>query len=219
MKIEVQLQAKSIKVFFGALAILLLLFPQQVSGSFSMYFWILYIGGFMISSNAFSDLHTTDKAYFYLTLPCSNLERLLSKWLYTSIGYALSILIFYYLFVTLLSPINLLIFRREIVPLNIFDANLWINIGKYVILQSIVLLGAITFKRQILIKTALAFGSLLLILSIFTFIVTLLFCPHCNQEGFIFFSLLQDGHFIFWLVVAPICWYMTYLRLTEYELK
>lgn len=219
MQNDIKLQTKTILVAAVTLIIFFALIPFHVTGTSEAYFLILYIGGFIITSHAFNDLHDRQKAHSFLILPCSNLERFLNKWLLTSISYAMALLVIYYLFSWLSVSINLLIFNNQIYPLDIFQTDLWLGIGKYIILQSIVLLGAIIFKKHTLLKTALVIGCFFLIFSLFSAIIAWSFCPNCMQGLFMLRTTLQGAHFVFWLILAPICWYLTYLRLTKYELK
>ncbi len=215
---DLRIHAKTILIASAALVVCFALLPFHVTGNSASYFFILYTGGFIISSSAFNDLHDNLKAHLYLTLPCSNLERFLNKWLLTSIGYAIGLLIVYYLFSLLSSAVNLMAYNQRVNPLNILQPDLWIGIGKYIILQSVVFLGAIIFKKQALLKTTLAVGGFFLALSVFSVMISWMFCPNCIQTGFIIYSLMQGGYFLFWVVAAPFCWYLTYLRLSEREL-
>src|SRR5437870_5174244 len=94
---DLRLQTKTILITAITVAVFLALLPFHVTGSPDAYFLILYIGGFIVTSMAFNELHDRNKAHYYLTLPCSNLERFLNKWLLTSIGYAIGTLLIYYL--------------------------------------------------------------------------------------------------------------------------
>src|SRR5579872_6599748 len=169
---DLRSHSKTILIFAVALLVFFLITPFEVTNSPDVYLAILYIGGFIISSFAFKDCHHPQKAYLYLMLPCSNFERFLSKWLLTSIGYAIILLAVYYLclllhFVMLLSWVNFGVFHYHIYLMDIFQISLWISIAKYIILQSVILLGAMTFKKYALIKTALVLGCYFLLLNIF----------------------------------------------------
>lgn len=216
---DLRLNKKMILIVALTLIVFFALMPFHVTGTASVYFAILYIGGFIITSSAFNDLHQYPKAYLSLMLPCSNLERFLSKWLLTSIGYALGVLIIYYLFSLISVAVNILLIHRTIYPLDILQPTLWIGIGKYIILQSIVLLGAITFKRYALIKTALAIGCFFLALGFLSTIIAWIFFPNYFPAWTLLSNAITGSYFFFWIILAPFCWYITYLRITEYELS
>ncbi|OGT50349.1 MAG: hypothetical protein A3E53_01190 [Gammaproteobacteria bacterium RIFCSPHIGHO2_12_FULL_39_24] len=205
----------------AAFIVILALLPFHFSGSADAYSWMLYIGGFMITNRAFNEMHDHRKACAYLTLPCSNLERFLSKFLLTTVIFAIVLLVVFYACSMLSVITNTLFFHHAI---NIFDLTsigLWIGIGKYIVLQSIFLLGAAYFQKHSITKTTLALGCLFIVLAILLFLFSWVTCPSCSQSGL--FDLISKSfngvYFIFWIVVAPICWLITYVRIAESEIK
>ncbi len=186
----------------------------------ALYTFILYIGGFIMTSRAFKELHDPELAYHYLTLPCSNLERFLSKWFITSIGYALGLIGLAYLYNLGHITIGFGLFRHAPNLLTAFDLSLWQSITNYMILHSIVFLGAVVFKRYCLLKSALFIGCLLLVLSYFTASISLHFIPlwtpaTLQNIG----TAAQTFGTAFWIVLAPFCWIVTYLRIKECEIN
>lgn len=218
---ELRLYSKTILIVAATVAVFLTLLPFEASAGTSTYFVILYVGGFIITSFAFNDLHDRRKAHLFLMLPCTNLEKFLSKWLLTTLGYAMGLLLLCCIFSLLSMVINFLLLKSVVPFFDILQSGLWIGIGKYIILQSIVLLGAIIFKKYVLIKTALFIGCLLLLISIFSIMAAWVFCHDCVFSGLssVMQMIFKGGHFLFWIVLAPFCWYITYLRLTESELR
>ncbi len=216
---DISLQSKNILIVAITLIVLLALLPFHITNNLATYYLILYVGGFIISSFAFGDYHDPGKAFLSLTLPCSNLERFLSRWILTSVIYAIGLLVLYYLFSLISYMINTWVYHQPFQLINILQPELWIEIGTYIVLQSVILLGAITFRKYVLIKTMLVIGCFSLALSIFTGLTTWVFCPNCLQEG-IYVHLTTQGHdFLFWLIAAPFFWIVTYLRLNEIELR
>lgn len=216
---DLRLHSKNIMIVAATLIVFFALVPYHVTSNTTAYFSILYIGGFIISSFAFADYHDPRKAFLFLTLPCTNLERFLSKWLSTTVMFSIGLLSFYYLFSLLSYSINLLVYHQQMQLLDISQPALWVGIGKYITLQSVVLLGAITFKKYALIKTGLTIGCILLVFSLVMALLTWIFCPNCILNG-IAYNLSSKGHdFIFWLIAAPLFWVVTYLRLNEIELR
>src|SRR5579872_5309262 len=96
-------------------AIALLIFFSLFAFS---YFFVLYVGGLTLTSMAFYDVHDKQKAHLFLMLPCSNLERWLSKWFLTSIGYIVGTLLVYW--------ISLLVTSN---PLDFTPSYIWLGIG------------------------------------------------------------------------------------------
>lgn len=220
LKNDLRLQKKPIGIVAAILILFSIMMPIGIYQDFSDYFMMLYLGGFIITSFAFSDLHNYPKAHLFLTLPCSNLERFLNKWILTSIGYALTLLGFYCFLSFLSSIANLFIHQQTIRIIDLSQPDLWIGIYKYIILQSVVFLGAITFKRYVLIKTALTIGLLFLAFSIFLLAINaIMLFPYYNQIELLLNTTHTLAHFIFWFLLAPFCLIITYFRLTEYELN
>ena len=213
----IELKSESKNIFTYSMTILLFLVFVHAN-KLGTYFFILYTGGFILTSRIFNDMHNPQKSYLFLMLPCSNLERFMSKWLLSSIGYALGTLLLCYLVSFLLAAINLFTDKH---PLDLFDASLWIGIWKYVILQSVLLLGAITFKSHSFMKTLLVLGCFFLVISLFSLFVTIIFFfpGHLDQGASMIEGSLYGWNFAFWVALAPVCWYITYLRIAEYELK
>jgi hypothetical protein len=186
----------------------------------TVYAFTLYIGGFILTSRSFKELHNSELAYHYLTLPCSNLERFLSKWLITSIGYALALVALVYLFTTMHTALIFVLWHKAPVSTSIFDPTLWQTIGTYIVLHSMVFLGAVFFKRYCLLKTALFLGCLMLTLSYFVGYTTLHLYPYWVSTAVANFDpIVKLVSISFWFVLAPFCWAVTYVRISEYEIN
>ncbi len=187
----------------------------------SLYSTVLFIGGLMMTSRSFKDLHAPEVAYHYLTLPCSNFERFFSKWVVTSIGYAVALLILFCFYSVLIMAAHYTLFSHATPIVNLFDSFYWHSIKTYMVLHSIVFLGSIVFKRYCLLKTSLFIGCLFFVTGLFagsiSFHLFSLWTPFAVQITN-FDSLVKIGFTLFWLAIAPFCWVVTYYRLKEYEL-
>lgn len=188
--------------------------------SLNHYFFVLFVGGFILTSHAFKDLHQTELAYSYLTLPCSNFERFLSKWLLTSVGYALGLLALFYIFVIARMGLNFAIFHNDFTLPDLFNTTFLHSLSNYIVLHSIVFLGAVVFRRYCLLKTALSVGCIFLVFGYITTLVGLKFYafwePVMMQN---LTYLVHVAYFSFWAVLAPFCWIVTYLRINEAEIN
>jgi len=220
MKIDVVTHKKTILLTAITIALALVLFPVHVTSTPSTYFFLLFAGGFIITGFSFKDLHQPQKAHQYLTLPASHLEKWTSKWLLTSVIYAIALFVVYYGFALLGLVVNQFIFNKVLILFNPLTPAIWITICKYIILQSIVLLGAVIFKKNVLIKLALCLGALMFVVSTLTMLFTQLFCPQCNIGGVmqLVTVTMKGAHFLFWVALAPFCWIVSYLRLKEAEI-
>jgi len=72
--------------------------PEFVDFHFLWYPLLLLFGGIIYTSRSFSELDEKTGAHHYLTLPASTLEKFTSKWLITSIGYALVFTVTYWMY-------------------------------------------------------------------------------------------------------------------------
>lgn len=221
IKIDIITHKKNILVTSAAFIAILALIPFHVSASIDVYYFILYIGGFMITNRAFNEMHDQRKAVAYLTLPCSNFERFLSKFLLTTVFFALALLAIFYSFSLLSVITNALFFHRSVGSFNLHSMMLWVVIGKYIILQSVFLLGAAYFQKNAVTKTTLVLCCFFIALAMLSFLFTWIICPACNQGSLVnLFSISLHGfYFIFWIALAPICWFITYVRVSESEIK
>lgn len=216
---DLLLHRKAILIVAATIFVFSLLLPELMAADQVVYFIILYGVGFVISSFAFNEVHETRKAYLWLMLPSSSLEKFVSRWFLTSVIFALGSLIVYYVFSYLILLFFALINKQNVSMPLFFDASLWLGIGKYIILQSIILLGAISFNRFTLIKTALSLGCIFVAISLIVLAMVGLFYSFSHNAFAPFLRATIEGwHFIFWIALAPFCWYLTYLKLTESEL-
>jgi len=120
-----------------------------------MYSTFLLLGGFIVTSLAFSDLHDERKGMFYLSLPGSILEKYLSRLLQTSVLWAIGATVVYFVASLIGAGISELLFGGShggYFPLTLADLDIVLN---YLVMQSIFLFGSIYFKKSAFIKTVL----------------------------------------------------------------
>lgn len=116
---------------------------------------LLFFGGFIVTSLAFREARQNGSAAFYLTLPASLFEKLASKLLVTSVGFALGSLVFYTATAAVSEGINTLIFGTSHGFFNPFDPTVLKAVALYLLAQSVYLLGSIWFKKFAFVKTVL----------------------------------------------------------------
>jgi hypothetical protein len=201
---------------------------------------LMFIGGFVFASLAFRELHQGEQSYFYLNLPASPLEKLISKLLVTSVGYALGALIFYSLVSLLSEGINHLVFGYGHPLFNPVSREVLLSVAVYLVTQSIFLLGSVYFRRLAFLKTVVAWNVFAIGTAILAGLITWLifrgvYFEYLTPEARGAFDSLADaGRFealledtgqgfwlalriLFWAVLAPVCWIITYFRLREKE--
>jgi hypothetical protein len=203
---------------------------------------LMYIGGFVFTSLAFRELHQGEQSYFYLNLPASSLEKLISKLLVTSVGYAIGALVFYSLVSLLSEGVNRLIFGYGHPLFNPVSREVLFSVAVYLVTQSIFLLGSVYFRKLAFLKTVIAWNVFAIGTAILVGLTTwLIFRGVYLEDGLLrpearaaLESLAETGRFealledigrgfwltlkiLFWGVLAPVCWIITYFRLRETE--
>ena len=131
-------------------------------------FSVIFIGGYIFTSIGFNELHTPDKAYQYLTLPATTLEKLLSVWLLTSFIYiAISLILIG--IIALLGNLFALAIGAGTQGINALkQIPIFTLIGIYLITQTVFLLGSCYFRKNNFLKTLLTLFVFGLVLSIYT---------------------------------------------------
>ncbi len=132
---------------------------------------LLYIlGGLLITSSIFNELHNAGSASQLFTLPAGTFEKFFAAWF---LSYLCFTVIAFILIVLIHTILGLTIDIPEIaVNLNITDMNLFSQILSYTTYHSIFLLGAVYFRKNNFTKTAL---SIILFLSSLGIIFIILF--------------------------------------------
>ena len=181
IKRQIQINLKTFWVSAGAITgILFMLYfltsleSKDLNEFFQgFYTFVLFLGGYIITSSVFKDMQSPERGYSYLLLPASTFEKFLSKLLLTTIGWIVSITVLYYIFSLFAGVFNVIIFKREFITFNPFNYEILRGIVIYIVTQSIFFLGAIYFKKNAFLKT-----NLLLCLC---FVYLLLFLHCCEQ--------------------------------------
>lgn len=158
---------------FGGVALIVFLTnldePDIFQGAFAI---ALIVGGLVFTSTIFADMHHPLQRFHYLTLPYSNLERFLSRYVLTGPLFYLYVLLAYFIFEAVASGLARLLVGASPPSFWPFqEAVLWMTAG-YFFLHSLMLTGAIYFRSYHLIKTALAWAVFCTVLGILQ-IVTL----------------------------------------------
>jgi hypothetical protein len=181
----------------------------------------LFLAGLIFTSKSLSELHSSQKAPGFLTLPASNLEKLLSIWLLTGPGFIL----FSTLTVLL---IRIIAFGFTPIPYSLEEGESWLTFHStqtamvYLLIQPVVLLGAVSFKSKPLLKTILTLLTALLTLGLFTAgLIWLLFGASRElQDAAIDFSIFIDKfHFKQLLSILSWIWAPFFMLVAYFKLK
>jgi len=153
----------------GAISFRQASFPNNALFLFFFYA-ILFVGGFILTSNIFHELHKPEKSIQYMTLPASNLEKLISAWLNSSVLIlALSLVVYYASFI-LAKLLALWWFDIEMPIFNIFVFFKKVCIA-YISIHSLFFFGAVYFKGKNFFKTLFSVFLLVLFFSIYHSII------------------------------------------------
>lgn len=190
------------------------------------YAFTLITGGFILSSLAFNDLSSTLRRSTYLTLPSSTLEKFISMWFLTCVCWIIIFTLVFFVYTLIANAIGYLLFSNMTYmafnPLGKIPVN---AMKYYFVLQGVFLIGAVHFKGYVFPKTLFAillFGMLCGI--IFYFTMSDLFQPngeyiaaYSAMKGTPLFKVWEVVQWMFWWILAPLCWVITYLGLKEQE--
>jgi len=134
----------------------------------------IFLGGAIITSQSFSEMHKPEKSIHYISLPASGFEKVLSTWLHTTVIFLFIALGFFYTSWYIASSLAFVLTNTNFVALNLFDAGLWKILGIYFVVQPVFFLGAIYFKGYNFLKTLLALFVIMVFQSMFQSLVSLL---------------------------------------------
>lgn len=185
MRHDIVTQSKSIITGFATLAgiVLALFLIASVSGSSddfhtSLFINILVIGGFVVSSTAFSELSDPKTGIHYLMLPGSTLEKYVAKLILTSIGWTVSVLVLYIFASVVGTLLGGLFFATTPGVFLPATRTIWVSIAGYLVAQSVFLFGSIYFRKVAFLKTALSAIVIAISLGVvFVFATRIVFAP------------------------------------------
>jgi hypothetical protein len=208
----------------------------------TLYFILLYIGGFMVSSRAFREIHNSQKSYTYVTLPGSPFEKYTERLISTSIGYALGTFAIYFIIAVISERLNLMLFGYTHALLNPLNRAFLMSVAAFIVIQGFFLAGSVFFKKNSFIKTILTFTLFAITLLVIAILAARLIVPG-YFEGLR--PVKQDFHtlgelaewlgmtegklelvgrtiwlvirILFWTVLAPLCWVVSYLKFRKIE--
>lgn len=199
----------------------------------------LFILGLIATSLIFRDFHNREEAYFSLTLPGSPLEKYISRFLITTVGYVLGGLVVYFIYSTIAMGISYALFRQSFGVFNPFTLPLWKMIAGYVVAHSVFFFGSVYFKKAAYLKTLLSIIVILLIFSIVATIITalstitwigqlipligtnipVLSLPNTDSLMMFFNIMGRISTIFFCYIMTPALWVLGYIRFKEIEVR
>ncbi len=217
----------------GSLLVLSLLVayfqPANLAALTGLYFTVMFIGGYIFTSNIFGELHHAQRSYQYLTLPVSTTERLFSAWIITAIVFPVIAVLSMALIVLIANLV--MNFTFDVTPFqSVFSKGSWTSVKVYMVTQSVFLLGAAYFRKNNFLKTVLALFVVSVIFQIV--IVTtayFVFSPFAEEGAFnigpqhmsqqmenVFLTHVPaTARVIFWYLTIPFFLIVTWFSLKE----
>ncbi len=206
---------------------------------------LLVLGGFIFSSTVFREVHQPAPGLFYLTLPGTMLEKLVSKLLVSSVGFAAATLLFMGGISAVSELINRAVFGAGHPLFNPVDPGNLRLAAFYLVFQAIYFLGSAWFRKSAFLKAVLAqivigIGLGIVAGLVFRLAFWGLFSgPGLKPEVVQIFSrdfgqisvngqvsgafaqgtrvFFTIAKVCFWGLLAPFCWVAAYFRLRETE--
>jgi hypothetical protein len=195
----------------------------------------LFATGFILTGQAFRELRDPHHAMAWMLLPAGTFEKWVSRLFLTGFGYAVTFTIAWCLITALAVIISRGLFSIACPWFSPFHSRVILSIGLYTVLQSLFFVGAIYFRRLAFFKTIL----FLMLLGISLFVFGLLGIKvilggdfvalvakgliHPDQDLALWLNddvrttLLWIWRIVFWGLLAPCCWVISYLRFKEFE--
>lgn len=213
------------------------------SESFHMVFYILLLfpGGYILTSSMFKDVHDKARNIYWLTLPGSTFEKLISRLLISSVFYALLLTLIYPALAAVSELFNMAVLGLRHEFFNPFSMDTLKKIPYYLVTQSLFFAGAASFRKHPLAKTLLSLALFQIVLSIIAMLLMrAIFGSYFssmqnldfNGSNFMNFSggtvgsltdfgrfAIRAGKIIFWGFMAPFFYVLSFFKLSEKEVR
>jgi len=215
----------AVGAFFGTLLIGSLFIayfePGEVRELKAFYLVAFFMGGYVFTSQIFSELHSPQKSYFYFTLPVSTTEKLAGSWLLSSPVYVLvfSVIIFIVAFMA-----SIVAGDFGFIP-DLFDRHYFTSMGVFMVTQTIFFLGASYFRKHNFLKTMFALFLIQIVIGAYGGLLgwTLFGGEGSLQSDdfsggfktFVETVIPRIAHIFFWYLLAPFMLVVSYFSLKE----
>lgn len=154
----------------------------------SIFFYVL--GGLVLTSMIFNEIHSPTKAFQFLTLPSTTLEKLAAAWFTSTVIYSIAVLAGIFVLSILIETIKGVNtgFWGSMAIFNPFAPDVIETILRYFFYQSVFLLGAVYFKKNNFLKTFLV----IIVVSLgFLFVINTALLVYGVSQGNEFFMNIQ----------------------------
>ena len=121
-----------------------------------LFLLVLFLGGILVTSRSFKELHDPIKGLPWLLLPASLLEKTMARILLTTVVLIAGSMLFFFIFSLVSEGVNVLLVGRRHAIFHPFDPLVLKGAMTYTAMQAPFLLGAAYFRKHALSKTTLA---------------------------------------------------------------
>lgn len=227
-------------LFWSIMSLIFTVFDQRI-----FVISVLYISGLFFSVHLFKQLWQGTNGYFYMLLPATHTEKLIAT-LFLSSVYHFGMTIFAYTIGNMLVTLIYHFMLRIDIPVSwdLFYSTtnyiengfmqtavkneFWEIWGKFAILQAVMMVGALYFKRYATLKTiaSVALFGLLLVVIQLLFFKTVWDVKHLHNALFNVIVMYNDGtipllleqvFIIILYVMIPYFWLIAYYRMKELQ--
>jgi hypothetical protein len=184
----------------------------------------LFVWGSIGTSLCFNDMHGRATNTAFLLLPASALEKTLSRLVVYSIGAFVYLLVFTTVLSWLFEAINLATFDLRRAFFSPFDPLVWSLLPHYLAVQGLFFLGAAWFRKAQFVKTVGAVALIVCVLGVIAAGIAWLvgFGAGMRVEGGwdgAFEWLVDALKWTYYVALAPLCWFVAWLRVTETQVS
>lgn len=221
-------------IYFIATLTPMIFSHESIGYDFNIGFFptVLFICGFLLSAAVFNEIHLSQKNTAFFMLPATIFEKFTSRLLLTTIGYVVISVVFYFILNMISLLLSALFLNSGFSVFNPFTEDMLMAMAIYLITQSIFLFGSIFFKNHAFMKTGLSLFGLSVIIGIFASLIFRIvyhdffdhmqFMDNYLASDFLYLedwgkTLASIAKYLFWLVLAPYFWIISYIRLSEKE--
>jgi hypothetical protein len=193
---------------------------------------LFYLIGALHTGGVYREFKRPATLQDYLLLPASHLEKWLSRWFRSLPLYLLMFTVAYVIAALVMQLLIYLVLKEAVPFFNPMDTMLLEYWKWYVLIQAVMLVGAVQFNRNAALKTVLALLAVLFSFGLLTGLVQMLLFRDLMENGLfngnsgvgLVFSpelilerFKQIFPWILWLLILPFLWWISFLKLTEKE--
>ena len=187
------------EALWGVLVISLLYF-NAVNKDFNLhekfYSFVLVFVGLFVASISFGELNDKKRGHFFLILPASSLEKFLSRFIYSTIGYVFLINIVFYTASLCAYGIDFYLLNNTQIIFDATNPSMITAMLVFLILHSVFFFGSVYFRKLVFLKMILVISGLILFATIIGVIeMKIILWEHINIFSFENFG-LQKGWMI-----------------------